>query len=82
MQLAKQFELRRENASRDQRMVQIKEMLECSRFGLGEVTYESLLRLFHGDSVFVRIREMSELGRVELERVHCCCLDKVTVVSK
>ena len=32
------------------RMVQIKE-----RFGLGEVTYESL-RLFHGESGFVRIR--------------------------
>ena len=46
-------------------MVQIKEM-----FGLGEVTYESLLRLFHGDSGFVRIREMFELGGVELERVH------------
>ena len=40
-------------------------------FGLGEVTYESLLRLFHGGSGFVRIREMFELGGVELERVHC-----------
>ena len=29
------------------------------------------LRLFHGDSGFVRIREMFELGGVELERVHC-----------
>ena len=32
---------------------------------------ESLLKLFHGDSGFVRIREMFELGGVELERVHC-----------
>ena len=48
------------------RMVQIKEM-----FGLGEVTYGSLLRLFHGDSGFVRIREMFELGGLKLERVHC-----------
>ena len=32
-----------------------------------EVTYESLLRVFHGDSGFVRIREMFELGGVELE---------------
>ena len=31
----------------------------------------SLLRLFHGGSGFVRIREMFELGGVELERVHC-----------
>ena len=53
------------------RMVQIKEVFELYRFGLGEVTYESLLRLFHGDSGFVRIREMFELGGVELERVHC-----------
>ena len=30
-----------------------------------------MLRLFHGDSRFVRIREMFELGGVELERVHC-----------
>ena len=52
------------------RMVQIKEMFELQRFGLGEVTYESLLRLFHGDSGFVRIREMFELGGgVELERL-------------
>ena len=55
------------------RMVQIKEMFE-----LGEVTYESLLRLFHGDSGFVRIWEMFELGRVELERVHCIFY-KITV---
>ena len=47
-------------------MVQIKEIFE-----LGELTYESLLRLFHGDSGFVQIREMFELGGVELERVHC-----------
>ena len=52
-------------------MVQIKEMFELYRFGLEEVTYESVLRLFHGDSGFVRIREMLELGGVELERVHC-----------
>ena len=53
------------------RMVQIKEMFELYRFGLGKVTYESLLRLFHGDSGLVWIREMFKLGGVELERVHC-----------
>ena len=53
------------------RMVQIKETFELWRFELGEVTYESLLRLFHGDSGFARIREMFKLGGVELERVHC-----------
>ena len=39
-----------------------------------EVTYESLLRLFHGDNGFVQIREMFELEGVELERVHCMIL--------
>ena len=34
-----------------------------------------MLRLFHGDSGFVRIREMFELGGVELERVHCKSLN-------
>ena len=53
------------------RMVQIKEMFELLRFGLGKVTYENLLRLFHGDSGLVRIREMFELGGIKLERVHC-----------
>ena len=62
------------------RMVQIKEMFELYRFGLGEVTYKSLLRLFHGESGFVRIREMFELGGVELERVHCSLCNLVYVV--
>ena len=47
------------------------EFFELERFELQKGKYESFLRKFHGDLAFIRIIEIFELWRLELERVDC-----------
>ena len=68
---AEKFELEKDSSQRDYKIHSNYKNFRITEIRITERKLKSFLRRFHGDFKFVRIMEISALGRFELERANC-----------